>query len=39
MVERIERLEYDVKMIGRMAPVAAVNYIRKGVGYDQYLQE
>ena len=39
MVERIEQLEYDLRMIGRMAPVAAVNYIRKGVGYDEYLQE
>ena len=26
-------------MLGRMAPAAAVNYIRKGVGYDSYLQE
>lgn len=39
MVERIEQLEYDLRMIGRMAPVAAVNYIRKGVGYDEYLRE
>jgi len=39
MVERIEQLEYDLKMISRLAPVAAVNYIRKGVGYDGYLQE
>ena len=26
-------------MIERMAPVAAVNYIRKAVGYDDYLRE
>lgn len=39
MVERIEQLEYDLKMISRMAPVAAVNYIRKAVGYDDYLKE
>lgn len=39
MVERIEQLEYDLKMIGRMAPVTAVNYIRKAVGYDDYLRE
>lgn len=39
MVERIEQLEYDLKMIGRMAPFAAVNYIRKAVGYDDYLKE
>ncbi len=39
MVERIEQLEYDLRMISKMAPVAAVNYIRKGVGYDEYLRE
>ncbi len=39
MVERIERLEYDLKMIGRMAPAAAVHYIRKAVAYDDYLCE
>lgn len=39
MVERIEQLEYDLKMIRKMAPAAAVNYIRKGVGYDDYLRE
>ena len=39
MVERIEKLECDLQMIGRMAPAAAVNYIRRGVGYDEYLRE
>lgn len=39
MVERIEQLEYDLKMIGGLAPVAAVNYIRKAAGYDDYLRE
>lgn len=39
MVERIEQLEYDLRMIGKLAPVAAVNYIRKAVNYDEYLRE
>ncbi len=39
MVERIEQLEYDLNRIGRMVPAAMVNYIRKAVGYDGYLQE
>lgn len=39
MVERIEQLEYDLKMIKNMAPVAAVNYLRKAVGYDDYIRE
>jgi DNA helicase-2/ATP-dependent DNA helicase PcrA len=39
MVERIEQLEYDLKLIRNMAPTAAVNYIRKAVGYDDYIKE
>lgn len=39
MIERIEQLEYDLRMIRKMAPVAAVNYIRKAVGYNEYLKE
>lgn len=39
MVERIEQLEYDLLMLRDMPPAAAVNYIRKGVGYDDYLKE
>ena len=39
MIERIEQLEYDLKMIRTMPPVAAVNYIRKAVGYDCYVRE
>lgn len=39
MAERIEQLEYDLRMLQKMAPVAAVNYIRKAVAYDDYLRE
>ena len=39
IAERIERLEYDIKMLGRMSPYAAINYIRKGIGYDDYIAE
>ena len=39
MLDRIEQLEYDLKMIGGMAPAAAVNYIRKAVEYDEYIRE
>ncbi|MEG7531283.1 MAG: ATP-dependent helicase [Hungatella sp.] len=38
MVERVEQLEYDLNMLSNMPPVAAVNYIRKAVGYDDYLK-
>ena len=39
MLDRLEQLEYDLSMLKGMAPVAAVNYIRKAVGYDDYLRE
>ncbi len=37
--ERIEKLRYDLKMLGRMGPFAAVNYIRHVIGYEGYLKE
>ncbi len=39
MCERIEELEADLKMMGRMTPFAAINYLRLKVGYDRYLKE
>ena len=39
MVDRIENLEYDLKAVSRMSPLAAVNYIRQGIGYDGFLEE
>lgn len=39
VVDRIENLEYDLRAVSRMSPLAAVNYIRQGIGYDTYLVE
>ena len=39
VIDRIESLEFDLKALGRMSPLAAVNYIRQGMGYDGYLAE
>lgn len=39
MAERIEQLEYDLAAMSDMRPYAAINYLRKGVGYDAFLQE
>ena len=39
MVERIENLEFDLTAVSRMSPLAAVNYIRKSIGYDAWLYE
>lgn len=39
MQRRIEQLEYDLHILSKMTPYAAINYIRKGIGYDDYLNE
>ena len=38
-LERLDKLVYDLKSIGEMAPYAAVSYIRYAIGYDRYLVE
>ena len=38
IAERIDRLEYDIRMLSMMKPYAAVNYIRGGIGYDDYCR-
>lgn len=39
MQERIEQLEYDLDTLSKMKPFAAVNFIRSGIGYDDYIKE
>lgn len=39
VVERIERLQYDLQWLERMTPFEAINYIRHGIGYDDYILE
>lgn len=39
MIDRIEQLQYDLKMLAQMKPYAAVNFIRRGIGYDDYIRE
>lgn len=39
MLERIDRLEEDLHMLSGLNPFGAVNYIRRGIGYDEYLSE
>ena len=38
MSKQVEKLVSDISMIRSMPPFAAVNYIRKGVGYDEYIR-
>ena len=39
MVDRLEQFSYDLSMLAQMRPYAAVNFIRKGIGYDEYIRE
>ncbi len=39
MMDRIDKLEYDINFMKNLSPLAAINYIRKGIGYENYLIE
>lgn len=39
MVDRVDKLEYDINFLKNLSPLAAINYIRKGIGYENYLIE
>lgn len=39
MVERICQLQSDLAMVQSLKPFAAVSFIRKGIGYDEYIRE
>ena len=39
MVDRIDQLEWDMKMICDKTPYAAIQYVRKRMGYDEFLKE
>ena len=39
MCDRITTLETHLRILSTLAPYAAVNFIRKGMGYEQYLIE
>ncbi len=39
IAQRIEQLGYDLQVLSRITPFAAVNYLRKGIGYEEYLTE
>ena len=39
MQDRIDQLEWDMKMIRTKTPYAAIQYIRKSIGYDEFLKE
>ncbi len=39
MIERIDQLKFDLKMLASLKPYAAINFIRKGICYDDYIRE
>lgn len=39
MLDRIDRMELDLRLLRQMTPYAAVNYIRNGIHYEEYLKE
>lgn len=39
VVERIEKLKYDLQIIRKQTPLSAIRYIRRAVGYDEFLKE
>lgn len=38
-VDNIDRFMADIRLIKKMRPYPALNFIRKGVGYDDYIKE
>ena len=39
MCDRIDKLEEDLNTLKQMTPYGAINYIRYGIGYEEYLKE
>lgn len=39
MQDRIDQLELDLRILGKITPYGALNYLRKKVGYDDFLRE
>lgn len=38
MIRRVENLMHDIELMQKMNTFAAINYLRKGIGYDEYLK-
>ena len=39
LIKIINDIQFDIKMLSHMSPYAAVNYILKGIGYEDYINE
>ncbi len=38
-IDNINQMEYELKILPSLKPFAGVNFIRKAIGYDEYLRE
>lgn len=39
MLDRIDQLDVDLRILKKMTPYGAIQYIRKHIGYDEFLKE
>lgn len=39
ILSRVEKLEYDLSVLKNLTPYGAIQYIRKGMEYEEYLKE
>ena len=39
MMDKLEQFERDLEMLAGLKPYAAINFIRCGIGYDEYIKE
>lgn len=39
MQDRVDQFEWDLKMLIKMAPYAAIQYLKKKIGYEDFLRE
>ena len=39
LIKIINDMQFDIKMLSHMSPYAAVNYILKGIGYEDYINK
>lgn len=39
VIDRLDQLEYDLDLLANSRPYGGINYIRRGIGYEDYLKE
>lgn len=39
VIDRLDQLEYDLDLVANSRPYGGINYVRRGIGYEDYLKE